>query len=477
MTQEHRPETRIEHDSMGAVQVPKDALYGSQTQRALENFPIGDRPFPPAFLEAMARIKECAAASNMELGLLSARLGQAIRSAAKEVAEGEWRAHFPLTVYQTGSGTSTNMNMNEVVARLANLRLGIEPGGEGAAHPNDHVNLCQSSNDAIPTAMHLSARQLLHKELLPALALLRETLAEKANAFDDIVKSGRTHLMDATPVRLGQEFGGYARQVERSEARLLLASEELAEVALGGTATGTGINAHPDFAASTIARLSELYDLEFREAKNHFEAQGAKDACVFLAGTLGAVATSLMKIANDVRWLGSGPTSGLSEIRLPAVQPGSSIMPGKVNPVLSEALMMACARVTGNAVTVTVAGQRSNFELNVMMPVMADALIESISLLAAAARAFSKRCVAGISARPGRASELLERNPSIATALNSYVGYDRAAKVAKKAAREGRSVREVVEEMDILDSASLDRALNVREMTEPGIVTSRTASS
>ncbi|MDE2974283.1 MAG: class II fumarate hydratase [Gemmatimonadota bacterium] len=456
---------RIEKDSMGEVRVPAGALYGAQTQRAAENFPISGRRFTRRFIEALGRLKEAAAETNAELGLVPGRLAGAIAAAAREVAEGEWDEHFPLDVYQTGSGTSTNMNANEVIAALADRAL----ADAGAVHPNDHVNCGQSSNDVIPTAIHVSCRAAIRDELVPALGALRGTLSEKAREFDGIVKSGRTHLMDATPVRLGQEFGGYARQVARGIERVERAGAEMAEVALGGTATGSGINTHPEFAGRAIARVAARYGLEFREAEDHFEAQGARDACVSLAGALNTVAAGLMKIADDIRWLASGPTSGVSEIRLPAVQPGSSIMPGKVNPVICEALMMVCARVAGNATTVTIAGQRGNFELNVMMPVIADSLLESVALLANASRVFAERCVAGIAARPERARELLERNPSIATALNAYIGYDQAAVVAKRAASEGRSVREVVEEMGLIAPEQLDEALDVRRMTEPGV--------
>lgn len=455
---------RIERDSLGEVRVPADALYGAQTQRAVDNFPISGRRFGRRFIQALGRLKQAAAETNAELGLLPAHMGRAIAEAAAEVADGRWDDHFPLDVYQTGSGTSTNMNANEVIAALASRRLDGE-----RVHPNDHVNCGQSSNDVIPTAIHVSCRAALAEELIPALTRLRDALAEKARAFDGIVKSGRTHLMDATPVRLGQEFGGYARQVSKGIERLERAGEEMAELALGGTATGTGINTHPEFARRAIARVSERYGIEFREAEDHFEAQGAKDDCVSLAGALNTVAGSLMKIANDIRWLASGPTSGIAEIQLPAVQPGSSIMPGKVNPVMAEALMMACARVAGNAVVVTVAGQQGNFELNVMMPVVADALLESIQVLAGVSSAFAVRCVEGVEARPQRARELLERNPAVATALNAYVGYDKAAEVAKKAARESRSVRDVVEEMRLVAPDEIDRALDVRDMTEPGV--------
>ena len=461
MSEDHR----IEKDSLGEVRVPRDALYGAQTQRAVENFPISGERFGRRFIEALGLIKWAAALANEELGELDGGIADAIARAALEVAEGEWDGHFPLDVYQTGSGTSTNMNANEVIARRAGQLLG---GSAGRVHPNDHVNLGQSSNDVIPTAIHISALLALREELVPALSALRDALAAKAVEFDGVVKSGRTHLMDATPIRLGQEFGGYAHQLRRGLGRVAAASEELGEVALGGTAVGTGINTHPRFAGRTLAFIGERTGLELSEAENHFEAQGAKDAVVNAHGALNTVAASLMKIADDVRWLASGPTSGIHEIALPAVQPGSSIMPGKVNPVMAEALMMVAARVAGNHATITLCGGRGNFELNVMMPVMAHAFLESVALLANASRLFAERCVAGIGANEARARELLERNPSIATALNPRIGYDKAAEVAKEAARSGRSVREVVEEMGLLSGEELDRALDMRGMTEPG---------
>ncbi len=457
---------RMEPDSLGEVRVPADALYGAQTQRAYENFPISGERFGRGFIQAMGLIKKAAALTNLELGLLNRELAEAIAAAAGEVAEGRWDGEFVLDVYQTGSGTSTNMNTNEVVARRANQMLEARGGG---VHPNDHVNFGQSSNDTIPSAMHISSRVALERDLIPALMWLRDALAAKAKAFDHVVKSGRTHLMDATPVRLGQQFGGYASQLAKGIERVRAGSAGLSELALGGTAVGTGINTHPDFAGQTIARVSAELNLEFVEAENHFEAQASKDAVVYAAGALNTVATSFFKIADDIRWLASGPTSGLAEIRIPAVQPGSSIMPGKVNPVMAEAMMMVAARVMGNHTTVTVAGQRGNFELNVMMPVMAHALLESITLLSNMARTFASRCVAGIEANEDRARELLEKNPSIATALNPYIGYDRAAEVAKQAAREGVSVREVVERRRLIPPEKVDEALNVRNMTEPGI--------
>ncbi len=456
-------EFRIEKDSLGEMKVPAHARYGPQTQRAVENFPISGQRFGRRFIQALGVVKRAAAESNAELGNLPEDVAAAIASAAGEVAEGKWDDEFVLDIYQTGSGTSTNMNTNEVVAHRASELLGA------SVHPNDHVNFGQSSNDVIPTAIHVSARVAVEEELLPALGHMHATLAAKARQFDGIVKSGRTHLMDATPVRLGQEFAGYARQVDRGIERVRAAAAELSELALGGTATGTGINTHPDFAARAIGRISKATGIDFVEAADHFEAQGAKDAAVSLAGALNTVATSFMKIADDIRWLGSGPTSGLFEIRLPAIQPGSSIMPGKVNPVMSEAMMMVCARVMGNHTTITVAGSRGNFELNVMMPVLGHALLESITLLANIARAFTDRCVAGIEANEERARELLERNPSIATALNPYIGYDEAAVVAKESAKRGVSVRDIVRERGLLPEDEIDAALDVRSMTEPGL--------
>ncbi len=454
---------RIERDSLGEVRVPADALYGAQTQRAKENFPISDLRFPRRFIEALGTIKAAAARANAELGLLDADMAGAIRDAAEAVRRGDLDAQFVLDVFQTGSGTSTNMNANEVIAHVASGALGA------AVHPNDHVNMGQSSNDVIPTAMHVSARVAIEAELAPALERLATSLEAKAAQFDDVVKSGRTHLMDATPVRLGQEFGGYATQVRKGIERVRRASEELAELALGGTAVGTGINRPVDFPAKTIAYIAEMTGVSFREADDHVEAQAAKDAYVSAAGALTTLAVSLMKIANDIRWMGSGPTSGLGEIQLPAIQPGSSIMPGKVNPVMSEALMMVCARVMGNATTITVGGQHGNFELNVMMPVMAHAMLESIAILAGGCDAFRTRCLDGIEANRERCRELLEKNPSIATALNAEIGYDAAAKVAKRAAAEGRSVRDVLREMDLVPEDRLDDVLDVRSMTEPGI--------
>lgn len=459
---------RIETDSLGEVRVPAEALYGAQTQRAKENFPISDLRFPRRFIEALGTVKAAAARANRALGLLDADTAGAIEAAALQVRDGSLDGEFVLDIFQTGSGTSTNMNANEVIANVATRALGGDLGSKGV-HPNDDVNMGQSSNDVIPTAMHVAARVALERDLLPALERFAVALEEKAEAFDDVIKSGRTHLMDATPVRLGQEFGGYAAQVRKGIGRVEDASEELAELALGGTATGTGINRPQAFPEAAIAEISEITGLPFHEAANHFEAQAAKDGYVAAAGALNTLAVSLMKIANDIRHLSSGPTSGLSEIQLPAIQPGSSIMPGKVNPVMSEAMMMVGARVMGNAVTITVGGQHGNFELNVMMPVMAHAMLESIGALTGVLDAFRERCLDGITANRERARELLELNPSIATALNGEIGYDAASKVAKQSAAEGRSVRDVILEMGLIPADRVDEVLNVRDMTEPGI--------
>ena len=462
------PDHRIEKDSLGDVEVPADALYGAQTQRAVDNFPISDLRFPRRFIQALGLIKQSAARANHALGLLDDDKADAISQAAQRVIDGALDDQFPIDIFQTGSGTSTNMNANEVIANAATEILGGERGSK-LVHPNDDVNMSQSSNDVIPTAMHISAAVALKEELGPALEQMQQVLAEKAEAFDDVLKSGRTHLMDATPVRLGQEFGGYAAQIGHSLRRVQAAQDELRELALGGTATGTGINRPMDFPAKTIAYINEATGLSFVEANNHFEAQAAKDGFVMASGVLNTLAVSLLKIVNDIRHLSSGPTSGLAEIKLPAIQPGSSIMPGKVNPVMSEAMMMVAARVMGNHTTITIGGQHGNFELNVMMPVMAHAMLQSITILAQGCNAFRTRCLEGIEADRERCRELLELNPSIATALNATIGYDQASKVAKKAAAERKSVRDVVKEMDLLSDDELDNVLNVRDMTEPGI--------
>lgn len=459
---------RIEKDSLGEVHVPASAWYGAQTQRAADNFPISGIRFARPFIQAIGIVKQSAAKANRDLGILAADKAEAILTCAQQVIDGEVDDEFVLDIFQTGSGTSTNMNTNEVIANLATERMGGARGSK-LVHPNDHVNMSQSSNDVIPTSMHVAARVALETMLLPALQRFQKALEHKADAFDDVVKSGRTHLMDATPVRLGQEFGGFAAQIKKGLARIQYASNELSELALGGTAVGTGINCPVGFPQKAIGYISEATGLAFHEAENHMEAQAAKDGYVMAAGALNTLAVSLLKIVNDIRHLSSGPTSGLSEIRLPAIQPGSSIMPGKVNPVMSEAMMMVCARVMGNHTTITVGGQHGNFELNVMMPVMAHAMLESIQILAQGCDAFRAKCLEGIQADHARAKELLELNPSIATALNAAIGYDKASVVAKTAAKERKSVRQVVIEMGLLSNEEIDAYLNVREMTEPGI--------
>ena len=456
--------TRIERDSMGEMRVPRDALWGASTQRAVENFPISGYRLPRRFIRALGLIKHAAAQANEELGLLAPALGAAIRRAADEVAAGALDAHFVVDVFQTGSGTSTNMNANEVIARRAAAHA-----PELAIHPNDHVNMGQSSNDVIPSAIHVAAREAVEEELLPALGDLRDALAAKAAAFDGIVKIGRTHLQDATPVRLGQELGGHARQVELAIERLRSAAAGLEELALGGTAVGTGLNTHPAFAARAAALITDRTSVRFREAINHFEAQAAKDAAVQLSGTLKTVAVSLTKIANDVRWLGSGPRCGLGEISLPATQPGSSIMPGKVNPVMAEALLQAAAFTIGADATVTVCGQGGHFELNAMMPLLAHQLLESIRILAAAVRQFTARCVTGIEANEARCTARIEESLALCTALAPAIGYDAAAAIAKESFATGKTVREVARARGVLPEDVLARVLDPRRMTEPGI--------
>ncbi len=449
---------------MGEMRVPGDALYGATTQRAVQNFPISGRPLPRAFLRALGLIKEACAATNAELGELDAALAQRIRQASAEVASGDLDRHFPIDVFQTGSGTSTNMNANEVIANRVCQLLGKPIGSRDVCHPNDHVNRGQSSNDVIPTALHVACAEQVSAALLPALASMREALAERARAFDDVLKIGRTHLQDATPVRLGQVFGGFAAQVERSLARLRDTLPRLCELALGGTAVGTGINCPRGFAASAIAKLARGTGLPFVEAGDHFEAQAARDAAVELSGALKSVATSLYHIANNLRWLASGPRCGVGEIALPETQPGSSIMPGKVNPVMSEMLMQVCMRVLGNDAAVTAGGASGVFELNVAIPMMADALLESIRLLANGAQVFTDRCIRGIEADTERCAELLEKSLMLCTALAPVIGYDKAAKIAKQAHAERKTVREVATAMGIAD---LDRLLDLRSMTGP----------
>ena len=402
-------EYRVERDSMGEVKVPKTAYYGAQTQRAVENFPISGIGFPPRFVRALAIIKHAAASVNQELGLLDSKIADVIRAAASEVMEGKLDKEFVVDIFQTGSGTSTNMNANEVIANRALELLGKERGSK-EVHPNDHVNMGQSSNDVIPTAIHISALEAIQRELLPALKELHHALNEKAKEFDRIVKIGRTHLADATPIRLGQEFGGYARQIELSIERVKSAAIGLEELALGGTAVGTGINTHPEFPSRTIKKISQMTELPFREAKNHFEAQAAKDAVVQVSGSLKTLAVSLTKIANDLRWLSSGPRCGIGEIGLPDTQPGSSIMPGKVNPVMCESVLQVAAHVIGCDATITICGQAGNFELNVMMPVMALRLLEAIEFTANVVKAFTEKCIVGIEANKEHCEEMMEQS-------------------------------------------------------------------
>jgi len=454
---------------MGEMRVPADALYGAQTQRAVENFPISNIRFPREFIRAMGLIKLASARANMDLGLLDKKIGSAIVKAAQEVAGGGLDEHFVLDIFQTGSGTSTNMNTNEVIANRAIQMLGGVVGSKRPVHPNDHVNMGQSSNDVIPTAMHVAALDGIENKLIPALRRLHKALSSKAKEFDSIVKIGRTHLQDATPVRLGQEFGGYARQIQLGIRRLEKLRDTLGELALGGTAVGTGINTHPKFPKKAIQYLSKLTGLNFREAQDHFEAQGGKDAIVEASGALKTVAVSLTKIANDIRLLGSGPRCGIGEINLPETQPGSSIMPGKVNPVIAESLLMAAVQVIGNDAAITVGGQAGNFELNVMMPVITHNVLESIRLLTSSAENFAARCVEGIEANEERCNEMIEKSLAMCTALAPVIGYDRAAAIAKESYKTGRTVRQIALEKNVLTRKELDKILNPMRMTKPGI--------
>ncbi len=459
---------RIEHDSMGEVRVPAHAKWRAQTQRAVENFPVSGQRLERAHIEALARIKAAAATVNAELGVIDRDRAEAISAAAAEVAEGRWDDHFPVDVFQTGSGTSSNMNTNEVLATLAGERL----PADRSVHPNDHVNASQSSNDVFPSSIHIAATAAVTRDLIPALDHLAAALERKSAEFATVVKSGRTHLMDATPVTLGQEFGGYAAQVRYGIERLRSALPRLAELPLGGTAVGTGINTPPGFSAAVIAELARATGLPFTEARDHFEAQGARDGLVETSGQLRTIAVSLTKIANDLRWMASGPRTGLAEITLPDLQPGSSIMPGKVNPVIPEAVLMVAAQVTGNDTTVAVAGAAGNFELNVMLPVMAKNLLESVRLLANASRLLADRTVDGVTANVERAREYAESSPSVVTPLNKYIGYEEAAKVAKRSLAERKTIREVVLESGYVDRGDLtleqlDEALDVLRMTRP----------
>ena len=459
-------DTRTERDSMGTFEVPSDAYYGANTMRAVVNFPISDLRFPRTFIRAMGEIKKAAAQTNLELGLLDAGLSGAIQAAADDVIAGDLDDQFVVDIFQTGSGTSTNMNANEVISNRAIERLGGVLGSRDPVHPNDHVNTGQSSNDVIPTAIHVAALKAIGDDLVPSLQQLQASLEAKSEEFMDIVKTGRTHLQDATPVRLGQEFQGHAGQVERGIRRVRSATEGLREVALGGTAVGTGVNTHPEFAGRVCARVSDSLGIEIVETENHFQAQSTLDGVVEMSGALKSVAVSLMKTANDVRWLGSGPRGGIGEIDLPEVQPGSSIMPGKVNPVIAESVCMAAAQVIGNDVTVSIAGQSGNFEINVMMPIAAHGLLESIDLLAASTRNFSAQCIKGLTATD-KGPQMVERGLAIVTTLVPVIGYDAAAAIAKQAQQTGRTVREVASETTALTSADLDRILDPASMTEP----------
>jgi fumarate hydratase class II len=462
------PSTRIERDSMGPMEVPADALWGASTQRAVLNFPISGQRMPRRFLRALGLIKRAAAETNVALGLLDPDVGSAIAAAAQEVADGRHDAHFPVDVYQTGSGTSTNMNANEVIAHLASARLGGR-----RVHPNDDVNRCQSSNDVIPTAMQLAAAMAMEEALIPALETLHTSLVAKEKEFWPIVKTGRTHLQDATPIRLGQEFRGYAGQVEASLSRIRVAQAELLSVPLGGTAVGTGINAHPEFAFRACARLAALTGLAVRETTNHFWAQATLDTVIAAHGAVRTTALSLWKIASDIRLMGMGPRAGIGELALPAVQPGSSIMPGKVNPVILESLIMVVARVVGNDATISFAQTGSLLELNVMLPVTAVALLESIELLAAAADNVARRCIDGLQATP-RGPDLVESGLKLATALAPVVGYDEAAAIAKEALASGRTIRQLARERG-LSEEELDRILDPEALTEPGLTAGPTA--
>ena len=453
---------RTEKDSLGEMKVPAAALWGPQTQRAVENFPISGKPLPPAFIHTLGLIKAAAARVNRELGLVDKPIADAIEKAAIEVSEGKWDSEFPIDVFQTGSGTSSNMNANEVIARLASRASGL------AVHPNDHVNFGQSSNDVIPTALHVSAVVQIERDLLPALARLWKVLDEKSQEFHGVLKTGRTHLMDATPIRLGQEFSGYASQVTHGLARIKATLPDLRELAIGGTAVGTGLNTHPEFGRRMASEIGKLAGTAFVEAPNHFEAQGAQDGACWASGALNSVAASLMKIANDVRLMNSGPRCGLGEVTLPAIQPGSSIMPGKVNPVICEAVTMVGAQVMGNHNAITVGAQWGQLDLNVMLPLVVRNLLESIQLLASVSRVFADKALRGLVANAETCAGYIEISPSMATALNPLIGYDKAAEIAKRSFKERRPVRELAREMTSLKPEEIDAALDPARQTQPG---------
>ncbi len=456
---------RIERDSMGELQVPEKALWGAQTQRAVDNFPISGLPMPRGFIRALGLIKWATAGANAELGLLTNNKAVVIQSVALQVAEGEYDDHFPIDIFQTGSGTSSNMNANEVIANLATAELG------SPVHPNDDVNMGQSSNDVIPTAVHVSAALMIAEQLIPALEHLKETMVTKAEENKDVIKTGRTHLMDAMPVSLAQELNGWASQIEHAMERLEQSLPRLCRLAQGGTAVGTGINAHPNFGAKVAVLLSEASDLEFAPAANFFEALSSQDTAVEISGHLKTLAVALMKISNDLRWMNSGPLAGLGEIALPALQPGSSIMPGKINPVIPEAVAMVAAHVIGNDATITIAGQSGNFQLNVMLPVVAYNLLQSIEILGNSSRQLADKAISGFTVNTDNLSHALNRNPILVTAMNSVIGYDKGAAIAKKAYADGRPVRDVAREMTDLSDAELDRLLDPAELTLGGIKT------
>ncbi len=458
---------RTEKDSMGDVKVPADAYYGAQTQRAVDNFPVSDLKFDRTFIKALGLIKKAAAEVNSKLGLIDSSVGELISEAAGEVSEGKWDDHFPVDIFQTGSGTSSNMNANEVISRRAN-ELAKEKKSDVTVHPNDHVNFGQSSNDVIPTAIRVSALLNVEDNLKPGVNELIEAFKKRSQEFSHIAKTGRTHLMDAMPLTIEQQFGGYIRQLKLGLQRVESASERMKELPQGGTAVGTGINTHPDFGSHFAEKMSELTGLKFIEAIDHFEAQATVDAPVELSGQLKTIAAGLMKIANDLRWMNSGPNSGLGEIQLAALQPGSSIMPGKVNPVIEESVAMVCAQVIGNDSTITLAGQSGNFELNVMLPVVGYNLNQSISLLASASRNFADKSILKLEVKTERIRDLIDKNPILVTALNPLIGYDKAAQIAKKAFAEGRPLKEVAKEMCDLSEQDLENALDPIKMTKGG---------
>jgi len=461
-------QTRIEKDSMGTMELPADALYGATTQRAVLNFPISGYRFSRPFIRALGLVKWAAALANRDLGRLDEKRAQLIAEAAEEIIDGQWDSQFPIDIFQTGSGTSTNMNANEVIANRCSQLDGKAIGSKDPVHPNDHVNMGQSSNDVIPTSIHIAAAELVRSELMPALDHLQQGLEAKAHEFWEVIKIGRTHLMDATPVRLGQEFSGYAKQVEYGRLRAGNAIAAVEELALGGTAVGTGLNSHPEFSGKVMGYLWNRTGVAFREARNHFEAQGAKDGLVEASGQMRSIAVSLFKIANDIRLLASGPRCGLGEIQLPATQPGSSIMPGKVNPVMCESVVQVCAQVLGNDTAVCWGGATGQLELNVMMPVMAHNVLESIRLLSNVAQAFQDKCISGIVANRDRCKELVELSMAMVTSLAPVIGYDRAAEIAKESATTGKTVRQICRERQVLPEDQLNRALDPVEMTKPG---------